>query len=44
MAWLKGENGVVFEAVDSIASGLVGGGHAEYVDAPVETPAKGAKA
>jgi hypothetical protein len=33
MALVKGENGEVFDAVDSIASGLVGGGHAVYVDA-----------
>jgi hypothetical protein len=44
MAWIKGDNGIVFEVLDSIASGLVGGGHAEYVDAPDEKTAKGAKA
>lgn len=41
MALVKGANGVVFDAVDQIASGLVGGGHAVYVDAagnPVDKP------
>ena len=44
MALVKGANGVVFESPDSIASGLVGGNHAIYVDAegnPVETPVSG---
>lgn len=44
MAWIKGANDLVFEVLDTIASGLVGGGHAEYVDAPEEKSAKGAKA
>lgn len=44
MALVKGDNEVVFEAADSIASGLVGGGHAVYVDAagnPVDVPVSG---
>jgi hypothetical protein len=32
MALVKGANGIVFDSVSSIASGLVGGGHAVYVD------------
>jgi hypothetical protein len=40
MALVKGPNGQVIDVPDSIASGLVGGGHCEYVE---EAPAKGAK-
>jgi hypothetical protein len=47
MALVKGANGVVFDAHDQVASGLVGGGHAVWVDAegnpvsgPVSAPAE----
>lgn len=41
MALVKGANGVVFDAHDQVASGLVGGGHCVWVDAegnPVDAP------
>jgi hypothetical protein len=47
MALVKGANGVVFDAHEQIASGLVNGGHAVWVDVdgnqvdePVTTPAE----
>lgn len=38
MALVKGPSGLVVDVADEVASGLVGGGHAEYVEAskPVE--------
>lgn len=47
MALVKGANGVVFDAHEQIASGLVGGGHAVWVDAagnPVDSPVSAVEA
>ena len=33
MAYVKGPNGQVIDVLDAVASGLVGGGHAKYVNA-----------
>lgn len=39
MAKIKGPSGVVVDAPDAVASGLVNAGHAEYVkDEPKEKP------
>lgn len=39
MAKIKGPSGVVVEAADAVASGLVNAGYAEYVkDAPKDEP------
>lgn len=45
MALVKGPNGQVIDVLGTVASGLVGGGHAVYVDAsgePTDTPTDGA--
>lgn len=36
MAFVKGPNGQVIDVLGAVASGLVGGGHAVYVDASGE--------
>lgn len=46
MPLLKGANGVVFDSPAVIASGLVGGGHCEYVNAdgsPSDVPVEAAE-